>query len=224
MNYLICSTGRARSGVLAKNLRSLNVGAPDEFYEHARFDLHTLSDAESVRDYLEAQRVDGILGMKMVWSHVRKMHQSLGLALGEFVETYLPEAKFLYVTRDPFKQGIESTIYTMHQQGVPLRRSHFCKETAQRRIVRVIIGMQAWEIFFEKYGVSPVRVDAEALQEMPQAVMQFVLDALGVERDKASCSYKFEDHLMTALRDEMYLSFVNRCQRFMSEKNMADYL
>ena len=224
MNYLICSTGRARSGTLANYLRKLGCGKPDEFYERVRFDLYKIQKPAEVQAYLEEYRVNGIFGMKMVWSHVRTMHETLGLQLKEFIDTYIPDSKYIYMKRDPFKQAIESVMYGIRKAGKPFKTDNFCMDTARARVVRIIIGYQAWELFFEKNNIDPIRVKAEDLEKDPTPVCATILKDLGVQIELKPLKNTFADSLMNEFRDKMYKQFLRRYQLLMSDIQIEDFL
>ena len=224
MNYLICSTGRARSGVLANYLRKLKCGAPDEFYERVRFDLYRLEDSDKVKSFLEEYRVNDIFGMKMVWSHVSQMHKTLGLTLKKFIDDYLPNPRYLFVVRDPMKQAVESVIYGMKKQELPLDKQHFDFDAATQRMIRIVLGNTAWVLFFEKNNIDPIYVDSNALEQDPNPVVQDVLDTLGVDLPMKTLSNNFKDSLMNEFRDEMCESMLRRHALMMNDIDVKEYL
>lgn len=224
MNYLILSTGRARSGVVASYLRKLGCGAPDEFYEQARFHLHTIAEPEGIKEYIEERRVNGIFGMKMVWSHVRKMNEVLRLKLKPFIDTYVPSPRYIFVTRDPIKQGIESVMYGMRKAGVAEKVDHFDKGAAWTRIQRAITGNHAWEFFFQKYGIRPIRVDSDTLEKDPNPVIEEIIKKLGVDIEMRHLDNSFRDSLMNPFRDKMYERFLRRYDLLMPDVDIKEYL
>ena len=229
MNYLICATGRARSGVLAAYLRKLDVGRPDEFYEHVRFDLCSLSQEAEIKAYIEERRSNGIFGMKMVWSHVYRMHKTVGLNLETFIDTYMPDPKYLFVVRDPVKQAVESVMYGMRKQGLPFEKRHFDFDASKQRMTRIVIGNTAWQIFFEKHNIDWWRctVDANDLETDPVTTMQHVLVELGIERpieQIEKLGNHFKDSLMNEFRDEMCESLLRRHVLMMDDINIKEFL
>ena len=224
MNYLICSTGRARSGVLASYLKKLECGAPDEFYERVRFDLYKIQENAAVQTYLEEYRVNGILGIKMVWSHVSQMHKTLGLTLKQFIDTYMPNPKYLFVVRDPIKQAVESVIYGMKKQELPFEKRHFDFSAATQRMTRIILGNTAWTLFFRKYDIEPICVDANKLEQDPIPVVQDILSALGVDGAIEKLSNNFKDSLMNDFRDEMCESILRRHVLMMNDIKIRKFL
>ena len=224
MNYMICGTGRARTGILAKYLRKLGLGAPDEFYEHARHDLHLLTEEAAVRDYIEARRVNSVFGIKMVWSHVARMHKSLGLKLPEFIDTYMPKPVYLFQTRDPMLQAIESMIYGMQRDGLSLKRQHFDLDVFKQRVARILIGNQAWRVFFERQGVSPIHVDAAELEADPVPVLKDIYRQLGIPYPDVAIKNTFSDALMNAFRDEVYSVSLRRHQMLMNDIDVKEFL
>lgn len=224
MNYLICATGRARSGVLASYLRKIGVGAPDEFYEHARFDLYKLHDEAEIKAYLEEYRINDILGMKLVWSHVYRIYDSLELKLKEFIDRYIPEPQYIFMTRDPMKQAIESVMYGIRKNELPFTTDNFDMDTARKRIWRTVIGNHAWELFFRKERITPIRVNAEALEENPAPVLQNLLEALNVDLPIPDIKNTFRDSLMNDFRDKMYTILLRRHKLMMPDIKIEEYL
>ena len=224
MNYLICSTGRARSGVLANYLRKLKCGAPDEFYERVRFDLYTLQDSDKVQSFLEEYRVNDIFGMKMVWSHVSQMHKTLGLTLKEFIDAYMPNPKCLFVVRDPMKQAVESVIYGMKKQELPFDKKHFDFDAAKQRMTRIVLGNTAWVLFFEKNHIDPIIVDANMLEQAPNPVVQNILGVLGVDITMKNLNNNFKDSLMNEFRDEMCEKLLRRHVLMMDDIDVQEFL
>ncbi len=224
MNYLICSTGRARSGVLASYLKKLKCGAPDEFYERVRFDLYKITNESEVQAYLEKRRVNGILGMKMVWSHVSTMHNTLGLKLKTFIDTYIPDPKYLFMVRDPLKQAVESVIYGMKKRELPFEKQHFDLEAVKQRMTRIVIGNTAWMMFFHKHDITPVLVDANALQQDPNPVVEHILEVLSVDIQMKKLDNNFKDSLMNDFRDEMCESMLRRHSLMMNDIDVKEFV
>ncbi len=224
MNYLICSTGRARSGVLASYLKRLECGAPDEFYERVRFDLWTIQDSAAVKTFLEKYRINDIFGMKMVWSHVSQMQKTLGLTLKEFIDEYMPNPNYLFVVRDPMKQAVESVIYSIKKQELPFEKRHFDFDAAKQRMTRIVLGNTAWHLFFRKYHIEPIIVDANTLEQDPNPVVQNILGSLGVDVPMKMLSNNFKDSLMNEFRDEMCKSLLRRHVLMMDDIDVQGFL
>ena len=224
MNYLICATGRARSGVLASYLRQLQVGIPDEFYERLRFDLYQKKTETEVREFLESRRLDGVFGMRMVWSHVRCMHESLGLTLKKFVDTYIPNPQYIFMKRDPIKQAVESVMYGIRKDGNPFEIKCFDVDAALKRMARIVTGNVAWSLFFEKHGITPIEVDANVLEVDPNTVLSQLLVEMGKPIADISVKNHFRDSLMNDFRDQMCLRFLGRHAQTMNDINVKEFL
>ena len=224
MNYLICSTGRARSGVLASYLRQLTIGMPDEFYEQLRFDLYQKETETEVREFLENRRVNGTFGMRMVWSHIHCMHQTLGLTLKEFVDTYIPNPKYIFMTRDPIKQAVESVMYGIRKNDKPFELKHFDFDDALKRMARIVIGNVAWSVFFEKHKIIFIKVDANELEVDPVTVLSNLLVEMDIPVDNVSVKNHFKDSLMNDFRDEMCMRFLGRHAQTMDDIDVQGFL
>lgn len=206
MNYLILSTGRARSGVLCNYLRQIGVGEPDEFYEKARYVLYVHSDHYDVKDWLESKRHNSILGMRMVFSHIRTMYDALGLTLKEFVDIFLPGAKYILQTRDPYLQAIESQLYELDKG----KRDRFCNETLKKRVAKIVVQNQAYRNYFVKHKITPVLVDGNDLEKDCLNTMQKVLYQLELNFSADNLKPRFHDAYMNAARDKRYNSVFER--------------
>ena len=225
MNYLICSTGRARSGVLASYLRQLKIGSPDEFYEKLRFVLWTMDTPEEVKGFLEAHRVNGIFGMRMVWSHVRTMHNTLGLTIQEFIGTYIPNPKYIFMKRDPIKQAVESVMYGMRKDGKPFESKYFDLDAARKRMTRIVVGNTAWQMFFEKHNITPIHIDANLLELNPVEELRSLLIAMELPyNDVPVINNHFRDDLMNDFRDKMCMRFLGRHAQTMDDIDVQGFL
>ena len=224
MNYLICATGRARSGVLASYLRHLGVGAPDEFYEQLRFDLNKKTTEAEVRDFLENRRVNNIFGMRLVWSHVSCMHETLGLTIMEFMDTYMPNPKYIFMVRDPIKQAVESVMYGMKKNSIPFESKFFDFDAAHKRMARIVIGNTAWLMFFEKHGITPIELDANELEVDPDTELRSLLIAMGLPHDDISVKNHFKDDLMNDFRDKICMRFIAGHSKTMTDINIKEFL
>ena len=172
MNYLILATGRARAGVLCSYLRGLGCGDPDEYYEKVRFDAYKM-DISGVKDYFESKRVNGIFGMRMVWSHIRTMHESLGIGLKEFIDECLPDPYYIHVERDPWRQAVESSLYQNDKaEKIPY-------DQIKARIGNILMGHQAYRDFFDKYGITTLGLRSEVFQHSPEAACRAIHDFIG---------------------------------------------
>ena len=174
MNYIIAATGRARSGVLASYLRQLGCGKPDEFFETVRFDILRAKPTETeLQDYLESQRHNGIFGMRVVWSHVRKMHEVLGIGLKEFTDTYLPNPQFVFMERCPWRQAIESAIY---QAWNDIDNARIPLDQIRNRVTQIVIGNTVWGEYFKQHNITPIRLQSEDLQADPNVAKDICME------------------------------------------------
>ena len=202
INYIILSTGRARSGVLASYLRKVGLGNVDQWYEKAHFDLYKCTDKKSTHNWLESKRKEGILGIKLVFSHIRRMNKSLGIGLKEFADTYFPDAYYIYHTRNPFYQAIESQLYQVGE-GIISKPS---LSAIKKRVGQVILTEAAYEDYFEKHEILPIRCNEYKLEHEHEKFVQYVLDRMKIDHTIKSGSIKshFQDYLMNEERDKIY--------------------
>lgn len=181
LNYIICSTGRARSGVLTAYLKQLQYGAPDEFFEVARFNILNKPLVE-LKPFIESKRVDGIFGMRIVWSHLRRLYEKHGIGMSRFIEEYVPDPKIIFLQRDPIEQAIEVNYDT--------------PEAIPSRIAEIVKCNTAWELFFKQNHITPFRMRSEDLCEYPEISVRKVVYFLnrGISPD-IELKNIFHDHL-----------------------------
>ena len=208
LNYIVLSTGRARSGVLTKYLAQLGVGDPNEYYEKLRFDLHKCSTEPEVKEWLSQKRKNDILGMRMVGSHIRCMHNRLGIRLKEFINTYLPNAVYIHQTRDPVRQAIESQLCCIDRG----KQEAFCKEILKKRVCQIVISNAAYEAYFKKHQITPILINAFDLEENPIPTVQNVLDGLGLDIKADRIRPEFTDKYMSKEGNRIYETLFKRYQ------------
>ena len=186
LNYLILSTGRSRSGVLAHYLRNLKCGLPDEFFEVARFDLLKTGSESQMRkqvgNFLDSKRDNGILGMRMVWSHARRMSDKLGMGIKEFADTYFPDTRYIFFKRNPLMQAVEGRVYDFKSKGIDPRKASPADilKSVSNRVWQIVVGYQAWEEYFRHYDIDPLRIYSEDLAEDPANVCKEIFEFLGL--------------------------------------------
>lgn len=225
MNYLICSTGRARSGVLASYLRHLKIGNPDEFYERLRFDWNMRP--QETAQLIKERTVNGVFGMRMVWSHVACMQESLGgLTIKQFVDKYMPDPHYIFMTRCPIKQAVESVMYGMRKEGKTFHRKFFDTDAAIKRMTRIVIGNTAWQMFFKRHDITPIKLDANKLEVNPISELRSLLLRMGVSELDTDIVVKnhFGDSLMNGFRDEMCERFIAGQLRTMRGVDVREHL
>ncbi len=161
LTYLICSSPRVGSTLLADALYGMDLGNPTEVFYRENFDLTLVVD--SLANVKAMRGAHGILGMKAHY------HQLAGVpGLVEHFTEHFPRARYVYLTRD-----------NIVRQAISLARAlqtgqwcaHFAaKGTAQydagliqRCLAFVALERERWEDFFAFNGIMPLRVQYDAL-------------------------------------------------------------
>ena len=169
----------------------------------------------AVQDEFEGHRVNGILGMRMVWSHVRALHTAQNIGIKAFADMCFPDAKYIFVKRDPWRQAIESTI----SQDASVEKIPFQK--IKGRVRNILIGYQAWEDYFERFGICPLRVRSEDFQASPETACHEIYGFLGIPYPPdAKLKNTFDDQWTThRLIDAWYKRCVGGLLPFMGAKD-----
>ena len=180
MNYIIVTEGRAGSTLLCQYLRQMGIGDP-KTYLSSDFDKDA-NTVELMAEHLKAQRVDGILGVKVSWGILMKLDKDYNLNMNthQFLNAVCPNAKYLYCTRnDRVHQALSRIKHLkMDQSHVSTPESYQKyreKETEKLlnmsvpvneiydRIQLNIRGHKAFDIYFKGYKVPYLEVVFEDL-------------------------------------------------------------
>ena len=221
-NYFIVSTGRGRSGALNYSLNIVGCGKPNDYFLAERWDTYK-NGINGLGDFLESKRVNGFLGIRTVWQHIRDMHKFTGLKLKEFMDTYMLDAKFIFVTRDPLRQTLEGMyIYYERHPDYKVPDALFIeKEKVETRLSRIIYGYAAWELFFETHNIEPYRLRVDDLVAAPEIIVPSVCQFLEYELPKnARLTEGFKDRYSTLpVIEELYDIYMKDSIRFIYNEN-----
>jgi LPS sulfotransferase NodH len=191
-NYIICSTARSGSTLLASLLiHTRKLGVPHEylnFVNHVEplFERWGLGPIERVdpRDYFVALHrfrttPNGIFGLK---AHPNQLSV---LTRSGLLEAVLPSATYVHVRRrDVVLQAVSFLIaeqtgkWTSH--GVSAREPEYDAELLVKYLNGLHAQNQDWDAYFRQRGANPVEVVYEDLLADPAASCQAVSDALDV--------------------------------------------
>jgi trehalose 2-sulfotransferase len=187
-SYLVCAVPRSGSSLLCELLMLTGLaGAPTEFFDpELREGFARVWGTETFDQYVEAllsrkTSPNGVFGMK---AH----YPQLAAALGDRdPNALLPELRFVYITREDriaqavsYSKALQTNLWAVDhppQNGDPVFRA---KEI---RNLLATIGKHedAWERFFERHDVKPLRVSYETLVERLEPTVRTVMDYIGVD-------------------------------------------
>ncbi|MFL6125420.1 Stf0 family sulfotransferase [Actinophytocola sp.] len=215
-SYLICTTPRSGSWLLADGLRRTGVaGRPEEYlrtdwllryqnvgtlrYEHRLLGLGPIPPTPGIADFLSAvleigTTVNGVFGAKVHQDQfaatVAAANSSVdGVPAGagtdvEFIRAWLPRPRFVHLARrDRVRQALSH--YRARRTGRWVRHDDIPDQAIPVDFTEIdaLIGRSvardiAWEDFFQRLGVIPIRVVYEELAADYQRVVRDVLSAL----------------------------------------------
>lgn len=215
MNYFIVTEGRAGSSLLCQHLTQMQIGKP---YPYLSKDilLKKVSAEESIQDFLESKRVNGILGLKISWGIITAIdtHFKMEMNLHNFLNVICPDAKYIYQTRrDRVHQALSRIKHlamdTSHVRSNNEYEKYKAKEQERLngvdvpikdihdRIQRNACGYKAWEIYFKAYNIQPLEVAFEDLVSNRDTILEQICKFLGVP-----CQLdKLEDKLISTHSD-----------------------
>ena len=181
MNYIIVTEGRAGSTLLCQHLRQMGVGDPRTYLSSDLPDSN-VDTAQLMAEHCEAQRVNGILGVKVSWGILIKLYKDYNIKMNtrEFLNTVCPDAKYLYCTRDDRVHQALSRIKHLKMDQSHVSNSKAYQEYREKesekllkspvpvddiydRIQKNIKGHKAWDIYFKGYDVRVLEIVFEGL-------------------------------------------------------------
>lgn len=196
MNYIICTTPRARSSVLMRYLKQLGAGYADAWLNPWFDALRDADNPEAHYTFIKSRETDGHCGIRVTWGALSNFCKKNNIKTKAFFDTILPDAKFIYFTRDVLRQVVEAVFYESVNMfddpltTVPIQNIHsMLKEYA--------IAMTAWELFFEKYDIQPCRIQCEDLIDNKESTCKHVMESLGIP-------YPSDITLRDRTRDALY--------------------
>ena len=179
MNYYIITEGRAGSTLLCDYLKQLGMGFPHAWLDNEETVTESI---ETIKASIEEKRQNGILGIKISWGilfKIRKAFDDTEFNVKQFMDTLLPNAKFIYLTR---RNKVQQALSRIKHMRLGASHVHSDEEKAEyeakerelatqpvptqeiyARIYQHITESIAWDYFFEKHYINPLRVDFEML-------------------------------------------------------------
>jgi len=187
--YILCLTPRSGSTWLATLLgKSGQLGHPREYFnpDWPLPDCHATDFAGYVRDVkVGSATPNGIFGVKADFGQMAPFmrHNLFADPHGEY--------RYIYLTReDVVLQGISlykatmTGIWSSRREGVS--PPSFEPGQIWKHVSKIITMMSSWERAFAAYGIVPLRITYEQLEEDPRAAVARVAEVLGVTLDASA--------------------------------------
>jgi trehalose 2-sulfotransferase len=208
--YLICSTPRSGSTMLAFGLGSTKIaGNPNEYLDAnvvfnwaQQYNLSIRSYADYLQQLMRVTCTEnGIFGAKTMWHSIqdtlavyaRTMPDLAPLPLHHQVNALLNYPKYLFITRnDKLRQAISlvkatQTNIWIHwngssgQNAAPAAEPMYNAAAIEEQLNTVIWVEKVWESFFSLAGIQPYRVVYEDLVERYEAIILDILQYLNID-------------------------------------------
>ena len=198
-SYIICSTGRTGSTLLARTLGDLGyIGKPQEYWHEKTRPPLVETDSQCFKDYLaeiikKGTTDNGVFGMKTHWSHfellVKSARQHLDLknkTYFEIISTLFPNLSFIHIKRDELaKQAISAEI--ANQTGIfnvgklPDQNRQlllFKPLNIYRRIKWFEQDNKKWKNFFASNSINYYEVIYEDFTRSTQSIQETIIDVI----------------------------------------------
>lgn len=207
LSYLICTTERTGSYLLCDALALTGIaGRPQECFHSARFrDFPAQPDHAAYAAYFEqiareCTTSNGVFGAKVLWWQLkdlvlklRELPEYRGIGAGELLESWLPDARYIRLTRrDKLRQAVshlkaiqtgawwEMPVWTRTHPSMERPQPTFDAEALDFWIRRNSVHEAAWQLLFEERGIQPLEIVYEDFVEAPAATTRRVLAELQI--------------------------------------------
>lgn len=231
MNYYIIITARTASTLLCRYLKQLGLSYPQAIAG----DRIMKSDQHSIvglKANIEARRKNGYCGVKVAWGNINWIEKNIekDICVYSLLYDMLKDPRFIYLYRqDTVPQAISIVKHaktgSFHISNESYQERYREKElklveqpTPAQQIITQISELwkqkEAWELFFERYKIQPLRIDFEDIIANPKEVLSDISLFLGKhisladmeleEQDKSvrtSINHKWQADIMTEWTD-----------------------
>lgn len=190
MHYVICAYPRTGSHLLAESLTSIGAGTPREYLNPMTsrgdeiFPRPGYLEPDPIAYFQHIRRentVNGVFGVKIHYPQLAVFDDGPDVLM-----KLLPGAKYLSVTRRrTIRQAVSYAKAT--QSGAwrtdlrQRRRPRFNHLRILKHLLFVAQEVEQWERFYERYGIKPLRLVYEDIDEDYDATMRRVFDFLGLD-------------------------------------------
>ena len=164
-------------------LKQLGAGYPDEWTNPWFNRQRDFYDLDALCDFVRRHITDGHIGMRISFGELKSVCSVHSIKAKAFIDKCLPNAKYIYFTRNNLRQAVEALYYEQIQQfmGEP---KVYPKYDIEKRLTDLAVEESSWEILFEKYQIEPIRVSCEDLVFNPEATCKKVLRCLDIDYPK----------------------------------------
>ena len=182
MNYVICTSGRARSSVLMKYLKQLGAGFPEEWTNSWFAKRRNIKDYKALVKYIQSRDVDGHTALRITWVGLLRLCTIHNIKAKPFFDDCLPDAKFIYFTRDELAQVTESIYYQVTAEFSDSVDTSKIVPSGQidEHLTELATQATCWELFFQRNEITPHRVKAEDLFIDAEGTCKQVLEFLEI--------------------------------------------
>jgi trehalose 2-sulfotransferase len=189
LSYAVCALPRSGSSLLCELLFGTGLaGAPVEYFDAeqmARFSERwgTPDFAAYVRALLQKKTgPNGVFGFK---AHFFQLAEAFP---GGRLESTFPALRYVYISRrDRLRQAIswaraeQTGKWASDHEPAREVQAVFDSEQIERLAAGIRERERAWEAWFERKGIGPIRITYEDLVEAPEATVRAVLRHIGIE-------------------------------------------
>lgn len=188
-NYVICSTPRSGSTLLAKGLLSTLVsGLPHEYFniDHKN-DYQTRWDFKDIETYillLKKYRVseNGVFGFKLHYNQYVEQFEKNNLS------DYFEDLKYIRIIRkDKVLQGIslekalQTNFWSSEFHENAKLKARFNYYSIKKNISNIQNQELCWQNYFDKFGITPYTVYYEELESNYSKVINDVINYLEIK-------------------------------------------
>ena len=233
MHYVICSSPRSGSTLLAETLLRMGIGKPEEYFNRA---IHTGCVIETRKNFMQPtslvyiqnikyeNTVNGIFGLKTHYSQLARFPE----ILGNFTHIF-SNAKYISVTRrNILRQAISTTRATQTDGWAAQLNQHKRPRFNFFGIIKHTIlnanEIELWERFYDAHGITPLRILYEDLDEDYENTIRKVIVFLGVNGDIPPRPIKKQADAITEAWVEHYVrlfrrnDYISRFLRFATKR------
>lgn len=181
VEYIICTSQRTGSTLLANTLKSMNVGLPDEFFNTLfSSDLGNLPLDEYIAKLKETQTSNGTFGFKIHYCQIEQFK------LYSEIPKLFPSAKYIWLyRRNTLRQAISlwKAICTQSWNSSEAIKNypHYDYVQICQLMIKLTEEIECWENFFDKHRIKPLKVVYENLDKNYYPTISRVLRFLGVK-------------------------------------------
>jgi LPS sulfotransferase NodH len=189
MNYIVCSSPRSGSTLVAQALRDMGAGHPGEYLNPSLMDDHEPNGRATfmrptptayVDRIKERYTVDGVFGMKTHFMDLARYPE-----IADNVPTLFPDAKYISITRrNMLRQAISAARAAQTMAWTSelreLKKARFNYYAILKNVIVTLREIEWWDSFYAAHGIRPLRIVYEDLDEDYEGTMQKVVAFLGI--------------------------------------------